>query len=557
MSSEFRGGNLAAQFVNLDALIKRDDFEVDSDEPLMEQSNLGQTMRITDLAESSLIFHVLRKPDFQRETANWTPDKVAELVKSFLEGDLIPAIILWRSPKSGNIFVIDGAHRLSALIAWVQNDYGDSHTSMRFFENNIVPDQLRAAEITRKAIDQTVGSYGDLSLALRNPDTASRDRLRLARNLSILALDLQWVAGGAEKAENSFFRINQKATPIDETELSLIKARRKPNALAARAFIRAGTGHKYWSDFNEENRERIETLAKEVYSLIFKPDTESVIRSADLPVAGKGYSSDSLKMVFELVNFVNGLTPEMWREGDGKAPKNRAGDPLTAYLVDDSDGAQTIKFMQAVRKVAGKIAGKEPGSLGLHPAVYFYGATGRFQPAAFLASVRFIVNLETTRSFSKFTKVRSEFETFMVANKHFLNQVVRNYGSFSKAAPHVYTMYETVFRSLEAGSNSAAVISSLQSTPSLKFLKEITEDDRLHGKNFSAETRNSIMLKDILERASLCGICGARLPYTSASFDHKTRKQDGGMGNPENAQLTHPFCNTGYKESEHATALRE
>jgi hypothetical protein len=282
-------------YVNMDALIPRDDFEVDSEDPLMGQSKLGQTMRVTDLGEEGLIYHVLRKPDFQRETANWTPEKVSELVKSFLEGDLIPALILWRSPKSGNIFIIDGAHRLSALTAWVQDDYGDKHTSIRFFENNIPLEQKKAAEVTRKLIGDSVGSYSDLLLAIRNPDTASKDRLRLARNLSILAMDLQWVSGGAEKAENSFFRINQQATPIEQTELDLIKARRKPNALAARAFIRAGTGHKYWSDFDEDVRALIEKLAKEVYDLIFRPNLDTSVRTADLPVAGRGVNIHGIR----------------------------------------------------------------------------------------------------------------------------------------------------------------------------------------------------------------------------------------------------------------------
>jgi hypothetical protein len=30
--------------------------------------------------------------------------------------------------------------------------------------------------------------------------------------------------------------------------------------------------------------------------------------------------------------------------------------------------------------------------------------------------------------------------------------------------------------------------------------------------------------------------------------DHVIRKEDGGRGDSENAQPTHPFCNTGYKE---------
>jgi len=51
--------------------------------------------------------------------------------------------------------------------------------------------------------------------------------------------------GEAAKAESSFFKIKQKATLIDPTEFDMIKSRHKPNALAARALIRAGTGHKY------------------------------------------------------------------------------------------------------------------------------------------------------------------------------------------------------------------------------------------------------------------------------------------------------------------------
>ncbi|WP_372726522.1 HNH endonuclease [Nostoc sp. C057] len=31
------------------------------------------------------------------------------------------------------------------------------------------------------------------------------------------------------------------------------------------------------------------------------------------------------------------------------------------------------------------------------------------------------------------------------------------------------------------------------------------------------------------------------------SIDHIKRKADGGLGTLENAQLTHPYCNTTYK----------
>src|SRR5258708_2611972 len=80
-------------FVNLDALIPREDFEVVS-----ETTNVVKIERlpIRDL-EAGFFYNALRKPDFQRETANWAPDKVLDLIRTFIEGDLIPAVILWQS----------------------------------------------------------------------------------------------------------------------------------------------------------------------------------------------------------------------------------------------------------------------------------------------------------------------------------------------------------------------------------------------------------------------------------------------------------------------------
>src|SRR5262245_1312016 len=108
---------MPAHLVNLDALVPREDFSViDGDLPDWQKST---TIAIRDLEQKAFFYATLRKPDFQRETASWPAEKVVNFVGSFLAGDLIPAIILWKSDKS--IFVIDGAHRLGALIAWVQD----------------------------------------------------------------------------------------------------------------------------------------------------------------------------------------------------------------------------------------------------------------------------------------------------------------------------------------------------------------------------------------------------------------------------------------------------
>ena len=151
--------------VNLDALIPRADFDIVES---TSQSAPPQTMQIRDLEKDAFFYSGLRKPDFQRETASWSPRKVKDFVKTFAEGDLIPAIILWRS--QGSTFIIDGAHRLSALIAWVNDDYGDGSISRQFFTHIIAPEQVKVAEKTRKLINKEIGSYADHQFAIKHPE---------------------------------------------------------------------------------------------------------------------------------------------------------------------------------------------------------------------------------------------------------------------------------------------------------------------------------------------------------------------------------------------------
>jgi hypothetical protein len=191
--------------VNLDALIAREDFEVEEN---ISSGKKKETISIEDIKADSFFFPNVRKPDFQRETNEWDSTKVCELIKSFIEGDLIPAIILWRS-TGGYLFVIDGSHRLSALSAWVNDDYGDGMISKNFYDAIIPDEQIRIAEETRKIVNKIVGSYEDFRLALKSPEKVKPEIVKYAKNLGALAIQLQWVEGDARKAENSFFKINQ------------------------------------------------------------------------------------------------------------------------------------------------------------------------------------------------------------------------------------------------------------------------------------------------------------------------------------------------------------
>ncbi|MFZ2197889.1 MAG: HNH endonuclease signature motif containing protein, partial [Thermodesulfovibrionales bacterium] len=64
---------------------------------------------------------------------------------------------------------------------------------------------------------------------------------------------------------------------------------------------------------------------------------------------------------------------------------------------------------------------------------------------------------------------------------------------------------------------------------------------------FNVETKSAAFLRDALKEPLRCGICGGLIHFNSISFDHIRRKEDGGLGTVDNAQLSHPFCNTTLK----------
>lgn len=525
--------------VNLDAMIPREDFQVDGENRSPESNRNPREMLLTALSPEGSTLPTLRKPDFQRETSSWTPEIIMGFVRSFLDGDVIPAVIMWRSPRTGNVFVIDGAHRLSALIAWIHDDYGDKSLSRAFFQNAIEPDQEKIAQKTRSLIAREVGLYKDLFAYIKKPEGAPDQKAILrARNIATFPLFLQWVEGSASAAEASFVRINSGAAAINKTERALIEARRKPNAIATRALMRAGTGHKFWSTFDPTHKADLEEIAKEVYDHLFRPIVEFPITTVDLPVAGRAYSADSVKMIFELVNFLsrNPAAPKETREAK--------------EIADDNDGAATIQLLKRVQKMTTRVFGNDAGSLGLHPGVYCYGATGKFNPQAFIGAIAFMKDLETRNQFKKFTQHRAKFEEFLLKHRFFINQVVADKGSGNRGLPTLVRLYQFVLERIVVGNTDDEIVAALKADPDFSFLYIPSRDERRHGRNFSKETKAAVALKEGLENEARCKICGARLYFKAVSFDHRVRKQDGGTGAPDNAQQTHPYCNTGFKESE-------
>ncbi|VFT68612.1 Uncharacterised protein [Escherichia coli] len=119
--------------------------------------------------------------------------------------------------------MIDGGHRLSALRAWVEDDYGDGHISHQLFGHDIPREQRRAADRTRKLVKERVGSWEYYQKLLADDASLTEEQQRRISVLTSRGISVQWVVGDVDKAETSFFNINMKGTPLDAIEEMLLK----------------------------------------------------------------------------------------------------------------------------------------------------------------------------------------------------------------------------------------------------------------------------------------------------------------------------------------------
>lgn len=510
-----------AEKINLDALIQREDLAIS------ETNTRGRrkdSVSAVDLQSTEFFFLNVNKPDFQRETTEWDYIKVANFIHSFLSNELIPAVILWQS-TGGNIFVIDGAHRLSSLIAWINNDYGDGIISRKVYNGNIPDEQIQLADKARKYIEKKIGSYQKYKDALQNPDLYEEETVKIARMLSSAAIQLQWVEGDVSSAERSFFNINQQAAPINKTELKLIESRKKPTCIAARAIMRSGLGHKYWACFSEEYQREIESISNEIYSIMFLPKLQTPIKTLDIPMCGK-HNNNALPIIFEFVNICN---------SDGNTK-------------DDLDGSLTISYLKQTRKIARMLNSNHPSSLGLHPIIYFYAKNGSFRVSAFYAFVMFVMELEQKQKKDLFIKHRKNFESIFYDNSDVVQIIARKKRSAKNAMAKVKDFFFEILYSLEKSIEKDKVMDTIKAKKDYEYIPtNIIFEENEPEIDFSASQKSEIFIMNSIKAVSKCAICGGYLHKNSISIDHIERIQDGGLAALDNGQLSHPYCNTGYK----------
>jgi len=258
--------------------------------------------------------------------------------------------------------------------------------------------------------------------------------------------------------------------------------------------------------------------------LLFLPKLKNPIKTLDLPIAGKVYSSQSLPITWEFLRIVN---------------------PLDAIDADDSDGSLTLKFLNNCKRVAQLINSDDSGSLGLHPIVYLYSGSGRHKPASFYALINFVLAIEKSDKLVQFTCVRKSFEKLLLENDYVVEQIVRKSRSAKAGLDSVTEFYQLCISKLYEKSSIETVLAEIFKMPAFKFVtKPMVELPTNEERNFSGPVKSRAYIQSVLPTAPRCGICEGYVHTSSVSIDHITDKKHGGDASSQNAQIVHPFCNS-------------
>ena len=215
---------------------------------------------------------------------------------------------------------------------------------------------------------------------------------------------------------------------------------------------------------------------------------------------------------------------------------------------DDINGDGTLDVLKKTISLASRITGNDRGSLGLHPAIYFYGPTGRHSSAMFLGTASLLnekLDQNNKSFFTKFTKVRCKLEEVLIVNKDLIATALQKHMS-NKRMNIFKELLEKIVQYLsedkEVSQDDLIVFSQLDG-------KLISGDAQSSNSRISEEQKSKLFINVALKNALTCPICGGYLDVEkSVSYDHIERVREGGNGHSDNVQLTHPYCNQTIKK---------
>jgi len=504
------------------------------------------------------VWRTFRKPEFQRATHYWNDDKIIDLLRSVINGYIIPGVILWYNHKTEQVFVLDGAHRLSVIRAWVTDDWGDSIKAKK--RGFVEPSEINAAKRIRERVNTEIGSFahcqnvGELYSELIDEDKLPKEHMseqdfllgKFIRNAPFtFQVPIQWVIGDYNVAEQSFIKINMGGQPLDDKQRKFIEFRRSPVIRAINGVATNGTNDAYWLDFKDECK----LLSEQLYEILF---SNSLTSNEDKSFQYLPFCVVRKQKTFDHIAFLQNIFTVSWKGITGESN-------ITEYisrLADEGDEAvvanETKEALNKVCKMFSNIKGKEPQSMGIHPGVYFYTSAGEFRELYFLIFLSYFSygNLQLIREKKlRFTKARDMFEEVWVQIKDIMLKEFSRKGAGPARITFEHIKYiENLLDVVEY-----CKLNDLNATDAITMyidkLKVVNIDDidvthdGEQSKPFTKQVKLQRKFIDEFNSSTRCGICGGRVSFDSIQYDHIEQRSRGGGNSVANSRTTHPFCN--------------
>ncbi|EIO5737334.1 DUF262 domain-containing protein [Listeria monocytogenes] len=371
----------------LEHLIPRVEIDEETESASVAQVDRRSSFTLTDLEKGQFFYQQLKKPYFQRDTNEWSVDRVEKLIDTFLEDGLIPAIILWET-NEGDTLIIDGAHRVSSLIAWVNDDYGDVNVSS---SNN--------HHALSEYFNERIGNYNTIK-------TSQDEKFKKIKQIiAKKSIPLQWVAGDYDKVKESFIRINEQGVTLSNDEKELIQKDKLPTSKLARAILSHGTGQN--SKYKTENNFKI-------FELFFLPTL--IKENLVYPMLGAIDEDFVISKVYNVLKIID-------------EDQSESVSDLETIILEFSN------FSQNILQISNK--------------VYFYGANQHYKTSSLFGFTLFTKELMLDKMLlEKYLKFRKLFEEFLVENERFVQAISRKRRQSSKAYIDISDYYKTVLDSI-------------------------------------------------------------------------------------------------------------
>ena len=557
--------------VYLDHLIPRESLRFRRPQPQVispEQKNL----RLDDLRNQQRNKY-LRKPDFQRETWAWTPEDCVSLLESVTNEQVIPSIIMWSSQENGYDYILDGGHRVSVILAWMNDDWGDRLPPHMYRDQEHENAVKTAAREVRKLVAGRVGAIRDYEEAERLIEQLMLEGKSPQRELAPQVfkrgfffqrllkghteLHVLWVRGDYEKAEQSFLKINKSGRQLSEWEIKLIDNRNSAFARVLMSVASITSARYYWPQDDpevsgdEQKADRVRFIVKgieDIYAKVFQPSQEEPVRSLQQPLLVVNGSQQRPYYLAELLTVIQGgkgqlvETDRLLAQGRNASPTELVAEGYR--IVDDT--------LSALCHLIGPST--DPKSLAIVPAVYFYTTSARYVRSMLYGFLFWLLNggeSETILARKRvFSAHRAAFEQVLLDQKNeIITGLTRRTGSGPDITAQTATYFDGLLQLLIKHSDDienqpfkidyqALVKTILSKAPR----ESPSEEGR--SRAFTDRQRSTVVLRELLRSPTRCGICGGILDTTAAvQFDHVQPVSEGGATVVGNARLSHPFCN--------------